>query len=105
MALSKRARGFVITGTVIGAYAAGTAVAVKRGYSFGRNVTVRCKAGHLFTTVWVPGASVKSVRLGLWRLQWCPVGRHVTLVHPVKDADLTDADREFAAEHHDIPVP
>lgn len=105
MALSKRARGFVIAGAVIGAYAVGTAIAVRRGYSFGRNVTVRCKAGHLFTTVWIPGASVKSVRLGLWRLQWCPVGRHVALVHPVKDADLTDADRELAAEHHDIPVP
>lgn len=105
MALSKRARRLVVVGTVIGAYAAGTAVAVKRGYSFGRNVTVRCRAGHLFTTVWIPGASVKSLRLGLWRLQWCPVGRHVTVVHPVKDADLTDAEREFAAEHHDMPVP
>lgn len=105
MALSKRARGFVITGAVIGAYALGTAVATRRGYSFGRNVTVRCEAGHLFTTVWIPGASVKSLRLGLWRVQWCPVGRHVTLVHPVKDADLSDADREFAAEHHDVPVP
>jgi hypothetical protein len=105
MALSKRARGLVVTGTVIAAYAAGTVIAVKRGYSFGRNVPVRCRAGHLFTTVWIPGASVKSLRLGLWRLQWCPVGKHVTLVHPVKDADLTDADRENAAEHHDAPVP
>lgn len=105
MALSKRARGFIITGAVIGAYAAGTAVAVRNGYSFGRNATVRCRAGHLFTTTWIPGASVKSLKLGLWRLQWCPVGRHVTLVYPVKSADLTDAEREFAAGHHDVPVP
>lgn len=105
MALSKRARGLVITGTVIGAYAIGTVAAVRRGYTFGRNVTVRCRAGHLFTTMWIPGATVKSLRLGLWRLQWCPVGRHVTLVHPVKNADLSDADRELAAEHHDVPVP
>jgi hypothetical protein len=105
MALSKRARGLVITGVVIGGYAAGTAIAVRRGYSFGRNATVRCSAGHLFTTVWIPGASVKSLKLGPWRLQWCPVGRHVTLVHPVKNADLTETEREIAAEHHDVPVP
>ncbi|HSZ43049.1 MAG TPA: hypothetical protein VK817_24060 [Trebonia sp.] len=105
MALSKRARGLIITGAIIGGYAIGTAVAVRRGYSFGRNVIVRCTAGHLFTTVWVPGASVKSLRLGLWRLQWCPVGKHVTLVHPVKDADLTETEREIASERHDVPVP
>jgi hypothetical protein len=105
MALSKRARGLLITGAVLGGYAIGTAVAARRGYSFGRNTTVRCTAGHLFTTVWIPGASVKSLRLGPWRLQWCPAGRHVTFVHPVKDADLTDSEREIAAEHHDVPVP
>jgi len=55
--------------------------------------------------VWIPGASVKAVRLGLWRVQWCPVGRHVALVHLVKDADLTESERGFAAAHHDVRVP
>jgi hypothetical protein len=33
------------------------------------------------------------------------VGRHVDLVRLVRDADLTEAERSFAAAHHDIPVP
>jgi hypothetical protein len=105
MASSKRKRGLVITACVVAAYAVGTVIARSQGYSFGRNVVVRCRQGHLFTTVWIPGASLKAVRLGLWRVQWCPVGRHVTLVTLVKDADLTETEREFAAEHHDVPVP
>ena len=105
MLSSKRKRGLAITAGVIIAYAVGTWVAWSQGYSFGRNVVVRCRQGHLFTTVWIPGASVKSLRLGYWRVQWCPVGRHVTLVSLVKDADLTDAEREFAAEHHDVRMP
>jgi hypothetical protein len=102
---SKRKRRLVITGGVIAAYAVGTVIALRRGYRFGTSVPVRCRDGHLFSTVWIPGASVKSLRLGLWRVQWCPVGRHVTLVTLVKDADLTDAERAFAAEHHDARVP
>jgi hypothetical protein len=105
MSSSKRKRQLVITAGVIAAYAVGTWLARSQGYSFGRNVVVRCRQGHLFTTVWIPGASLKAVRLGFWRVQWCPVGRHVTLVNPVKDADLTDAEREFAAGHHDLKVP
>jgi hypothetical protein len=95
----------MILGAVVASYAAGTAWAVRHGYSLGRNATVRCRDGHVFSTVWIPGASVKSLRLGPWRLQWCPVGRHVSLVHPVKPADLTDGERAFAAGHHDVPVP
>jgi hypothetical protein len=105
MPLSKRKRGLVITAGVIAAYAAGTWVAMSQGYSFGPNVVVRCRQGHLFTTVWIPGVSVKALRLGLWRVQWCPVGRHVALVSLVKNADLTEEERESAAEHHDIPIP
>jgi hypothetical protein len=102
---SKRKRQLVITAAALVAYAVGTWVARSKGYSFGRNVVVRCRRGHLFTTVWIPGASVKAVRLGLWRVQWCPVGRHVTVVTLVKDADLTEDEREFAAGHHDVRVP
>jgi len=35
---------------------------------------VRCSAGHLFTTIWIPLASLKSVRLGDRRYQRCPAG-------------------------------
>jgi hypothetical protein len=105
MPISKRTRRFVIAGTVAASYTIGTIVAVRRGYSFGRGVPVRCHRGHLFTTVWIPGASLKALRLGLWRVQWCPVGRHVALVHLLKNANLSETDRVFAARHHDVPVP
>jgi hypothetical protein len=71
----------------------------------GGNVVVRCRAGHLFTTIWIPPASVKSVRLGAWRVQHCPVGRHWSLVTPVNPAELSEGEREFAGKHHDIPLP
>lgn len=71
----------------------------------GGNVVVRCRAGHLFTTIWVPAASIKAVRLGPWRLQYCPVGRHWTLVTPVDPAQLTEADAQSAAEQRDIRLP
>jgi hypothetical protein len=105
MTSAKRKRGRAILAGVVVAYVVGTIIAVRQGYSFGRNAVVRCRQGHLFTTVWIPGASVKALRLGFWRIQWCPVGRHVDLVRPVKPADLTDAERSFAVSHHDVPVP
>lgn len=105
MAPTKRKRGLIILGGVLTSYAVGTFLAWRRGYAFGRNVTVRCNQGHLFTTTWIPGASLKALRLGFWRLQWCPVGRHVALVHPVKDADLTEDERQFAVAHRDTRVP
>jgi hypothetical protein len=71
----------------------------------GGKLIVRCRAGHLFTTIWIPAASVKSVRLGLWRVQRCPVGRHWSLVTPVNESDLSEDERRFAREHPDIPLP
>lgn len=86
--------------------AASTIVARRKGYSgMGRNTIVRCRQGHIFTTIWVPGASFKAVRLGTARWQRCPVGKHWSLVTPVKDSDLTDEDRENAAQHHDVKIP
>jgi hypothetical protein len=38
------------------------------------DVPVRCSAGHRFTAIWVPLASLKAVRLGWKRYQYCPVG-------------------------------
>jgi hypothetical protein len=101
---SRRNRALIVAIVVL-AYATATIIARRRGYGVGGNATVRCRAGHLFTTLWVPGASVKAVRLGWFRFQWCPVGRHWTMVHPVRGADLTDDERERAAAIHDIRIP
>jgi hypothetical protein len=77
----------------------------QRGYRLGGNVVVRCREGHLFTTIWIPGASLKSVRLGWWRLQRCPVGDHWSRVHPVRESDLTEEERRIASENKDIRIP
>ena len=81
-----------------------TAALWVRSGRLGGNVIVRCRDGHLFTTIWIPAASVKSLRLGLWRVQHCPVGHHWTVV-ALKEGDLTDEERRVAREHHDIRVP
>jgi hypothetical protein len=84
---------------------AGTVVARLLGYRVGGKTVVRCRRGHLFTTIWIPGASLKSIRLGWWRIQRCPVGPHWSLVVPVKEADLTSRERRRAHETRDLPVP
>jgi len=96
----------VIVVVVVLALVASTLAARRAGYSgIGGATIVRCRAGHLFTTLWVPGVSLKAVRLGMARFQYCPVGRHRTLVTPVRDADLTDEQRREAAQHRDGRVP
>lgn len=71
----------------------------------GGYLVVRCRERHLFTTIWIPAASIKSLRFGLWRLQRCPVGHHWSLVTPVNEAHLTKRQRRVAGEHRDIRVP
>ena len=85
----------------------GVVLTRRNGYTgqLGRDTIVRCRAGHLFTTIWVPFVSFKSIRLGMTRFQRCPVGNHLTFVVPVNPADLTEAERRFAAEHHDRQIP
>lgn len=95
----------VRVGAVAAFYVVATAVAHWQGYRFGGNTPVRCRAGHVFTTIWIPGVSVKSVRLGWFRFQRCPVGAHWTLVQPVREDDLTDPERVTAAHHHDTRLP
>ena len=90
---------------VIALLIAGTVAARRRGYKIGGDVIVRCRDGHLFTTIWIPGASFKAIRLGLVRLQYCPVGHHLTFVVPVRDEDLTAEERRIAAAHHDARLP
>jgi hypothetical protein len=76
-----------------------------RGHTVGGRVVVRCRQGHLFTTLWIPGASVKALRLGWWRVQRCPVGRHWSLVSPVRESDLTQRQLRDALAHRDVSLP
>lgn len=100
--MSPRHRPLVlIVGLIVGA----TLVGRLLGYKLGGNVVVRCRKGHLFTTIWIPGVKLKALDLGWARLQRCPVGKHWTLITPVKDSDLTDEERRFAEQHHDVWVP
>ena len=82
-----------------------TVIARLLGYGVGGNTAVRCRRGHLFTTIWIPGASLKSIRLGWWRIQRCPVGPHWSIVVPVKDVELTEAERRTAHETRDMRIP
>lgn len=72
--------------------------------SRGPSVIVQCRDGHLFTTVWIPGISLKAVRLGPLRYQYCPVGEHWVFVRIVNPADLTEEQRQFADMHHDSRI-
>jgi hypothetical protein len=76
-----------------------------RGYPIGGNLIVRCRQGHLFTTLWVPSASVKALRLGWVRFQWCPVGKHWSMVTPVRESELTPREKRRARSQHDLRLP
>jgi hypothetical protein len=80
-------------------------VARRRGYLIGADTVVRCRSGHLFTTMWIPGGSLKAVRLGWWRFQRCPVEKHWSLVTPVVASELTEDERRVAAQIHDVRIP
>ncbi len=100
---ANRRRFFVVT---VLFYVVATLVARRRGYSgLGGRTLVRCRDGHLFRTIWVPGVSVKSLRLGWWRWQFCPVGGHWSLVSPVKDGQVSEEDLAVHLVPDDIPVP
>jgi hypothetical protein len=77
----------------------------RRGYGLAGDVVVRCRRGHLFTTLWVPGVSLTSLRLGWWRYQFCPVGRHWSVVTPARADDLTPDERATARTVHDLALP
>jgi len=82
-----------------------TVIGRRQGYGFGGNTIVRCRQGHLSTTIWIPGVSLKSVRLGWWRIQRCPVGPHWSVVTPVRAVDLTADEKRGAAEVRDVRIP
>jgi hypothetical protein len=89
----------------VGVIAGATLIGRRLGYNFGPNTVVRCRQGHFFTTTWIPGVKLKELDLIVARVQRCPIGPHWSLVVPVKATSLTDTERRFAQEHHDIRVP
>ena len=100
--MSKAVRSVVVVAVII----VGTTVVGRlAGYKFGRNTVVRCREGHLFTTIWIPGVKLKAVDLGVARVQRCPVGGHWSLVTPVRERDLTAWQRRRARAHRDIRLP
>jgi hypothetical protein len=99
--MSARRRWLLIGGTVA---AETIAVWMRTGRPGGR-VVVRCRQGHLFTTIWIPGVSLKAARLGPWRYQRCPVGHHWSLVAPVRESGLSEEQRRTAAGHRDRSLP
>ena len=90
---------------VVGVITGVTLIGRRFGYNLGGNTAVRCRQGHLFTTIWIPGVKLKELDLVVARVQRCPVGKHWSLVVPVRDVDLTDEERQFARAHHDIRIP
>jgi hypothetical protein len=94
MARSKRS--LVIAGAVMVGVTVGGRLL---GYKLGGYVVVRCRRGHLFTTLWIPGVKFQSLDLGIARFQRCPVGRHWSLVVPVRERDLTEEQRLEARAH------
>jgi hypothetical protein len=69
------------------------------------DTVVRCQDGHLFTTIWVPMASIKALRLGNGRWQHCPVGKHWSTVVPMDEGDIDPAALAAARDVHDIHLP
>ena len=101
-ASSKRKRGLAIAAVLTLAEAIGL---WRRTGRPGGNIVVRCRAGHLYTTLWIPGISIKALRLGWWRFQRCPVGHHFSLVTPVNESELSGGERRSAHKHHDVRLP
>jgi len=95
----------VVVVVVVIVFIVSTLIARRRGYPVGGATVVRCSKGHLFTTIWIPGASFKAVRLGSRRFQRCPVGKHWSLVRPVRTGELTDEEDRIAHQIRDTRVP
>ena len=49
--------------TILVANVAGTVAARLLGYSVGGYTVVRCRQGHLFTTIWIPGVKLRRSTL------------------------------------------
>lgn len=98
------ARRWLVVATILTAVEAAV-VSRRRGAFLALDTVVRCRSEHLFTTWWIPAVSLKSIRFGWWRFQWCPVGRHWSLVSPVLRESLFPDELRAAARYHDLRLP
>ncbi|HEV2426671.1 MAG TPA: hypothetical protein VGS61_00455 [Acidimicrobiales bacterium] len=72
----------------IGAVVAANAIMRHQGYDVPGRTTVRCSKGHEFTTLWIAGVSLNSVRLGpTRRFQRCPECRKWRIVRLLKPGE------------------
>lgn len=83
------------------AFAAGAAIARRRGYLEQNEVIVRCRKGHFFRTQWMPPFSLRLLHFGWGRIQRCPVDDHLTVVRRVPEGLLSPRDKEAARRVHD----
>jgi hypothetical protein len=95
----------VLVAVVLSVLVEAVVVGNRRGRFLAVDTVVRCRRGHLYTTMWVPGGSLKALRLGWWRYQRCPVGGHWAMVTPARVSELTDEQRRVAATVHDLRIP
>ena len=54
-----------------------TLIGRRLGYNLGTNTIVRCRQGHLFTTIWIPGVKFKELDLvvpGCNAVRWASTG-------------------------------
>jgi hypothetical protein len=65
---------------------------------------VRCSQGHLYTSSWMPLGSFKAIRMGAYRIQRCPVGKHWAKTYRVDPSELTAQQAAEAAATHDARI-
>ncbi len=53
----------IITTAAVSVLAEAVVVARRRGFLVGADTVVRCRSGHLFTSLWIPGGSLKALRV------------------------------------------
>lgn len=73
--------------------------------TFKDEVIVRCTQGGYYRTRWIPLISFKSIRLGAYRYQKCPVHGHWEMAGIVDDADLTPEIRAEADRYPASRIP
>jgi len=70
-----------------------------------RRVIVECTRGGRYSTIWLPFGSLKAIRLGRTRIQYCPIHRRFERVRKVDPRSLSRRARRRAQALRDLPIP
>jgi hypothetical protein len=73
--------------------------------TYSDEVIVRCTQGGYYRTRWIPLVSFKSIRLGGYRFQRCPIHDKWEMAGTVEDEDLTPEIISEADEHPASRIP